>query len=231
MGSGSWLPPSHIHKALLKLECVWRRLFFPAPLHWWTKLTCKVWHIAWEMMTVHRAGQNRQQLNRNTKQIEFTPSCGSWVEFKISSNIPSNLCFCLVLGRQKQNSERNFHIQITQTLTSKPNSRSMENNSWMKVKEIQIFSKGEIFAWGSYCSRDKTAKKNKLAARSATPHLEIPIFKLGLKDSWSTQPSVSGPGPVRTAASSSLSGALITCGYLLLLNLYLLYSWLSKCTC
>lgn len=47
------------------------------------------------------------------------------------------------------------------------------------------------------------------------------VFKPGLKDSWSTQATVSSPGPVRTAASSSFGGALITFGYLLLLNLYL----------
>ena len=76
------------------------------------------------------------------------------------------------------------------------------------------------------CSRDKTVKKNKPTTRSGTPRLRIPIFKAGLKDSWSTQSPVSSPGPVRTAASSSSSRALITFGYLLLLNLYLTNSWL-----
>lgn len=60
------------------------------------------------------------------------------------------------------------------------------------------------------------------------PRLRIPLFKRVLKDSWSTQWLVSSLGPVHAAASSSFSGALITFGYLLLLNLYLPCPWLWK---
>lgn len=69
-------------------------------------------------------------------------------------------------------------------------------------------------------------KQRKINRRRGLPrHASgFPVFKPGLKDSWSTQASVSSPGPVRTAASSSFGGALITFGYLLLLNLYLPFS-------